>query len=242
MSMGSTAERLDNVQTMRRKDQARRRAQLIDAARALLLEHGALGLRVKDIAARAGISSSAVLYYYPDLDDLLLEVTREAMSRYAERRAEAIRGLADPARQLRVAISLGVPTGPDDEDSRLLYELDAMTGASKLFATLSAAFFDRQVMLYERVLERGVDSGAFDAGVRSAHRRSRPRRAGGRARTPGRARPPGGRRGGRRGGAGGVGERGDRRRAAAGRRRAGLSPRPPSPACGGARERRSPRR
>ena len=164
MSMGSTAERLDNVQTMRRKDQARRRAQLVDAARALLLEHGALGLRVKDIAARAGISSSAVLYYYPDLDDLLLEVTREAMSRYAERRAEAIRGLADPARQLRVAISLGVPTGPDDEDSRLLYELDAMTGASKLFATLSAAFFDRQVMLYERVLERGVDSGAFELG------------------------------------------------------------------------------
>ena len=79
------------------------------------------------------------------------------MSRYAERRADAVRGLADPARQLRVAISLGVPTGPDDEDSRLLYELDAMTGASKLFATLSAAFFDRQVMLYERVLERGVD-------------------------------------------------------------------------------------
>ena len=133
------------------------------AARALLLEHGALGLRVKDIAARAGISSSAVLYYYPDLDDLLLEVTREAMSRYAERRAEAIRGIADPARQLRVAISLGVPTGPDDEDSRLLYELDAMTGASRLFATLSAAFFDRQVMLYERVLERGVESGGFGA-------------------------------------------------------------------------------
>ena len=146
---------------MRRKDQARRRAQLVAAARALLLEHGALGLRVKDIAARAGISPSAVLYYYPDLDDLMLEVTREAMSRYAERRAAAIRGIDDPRRQLRVAIGLGVPTGPDDEDSRLLYELDAMTGASRLFATLSAAFFDRQVMLYERVLERGVEAGTF---------------------------------------------------------------------------------
>ncbi len=146
---------------MRRKDQARRRAQLVAAARALLLEHGALGLRVKDIAARAGISSSAVLYYYPDLDDLMLEVTREAMSRYAERRAAAIRGIDDPCRQLRVAIGLGVPTGPDDEDSRLLYELDAMTGTSRLFATLSAAFFDRQVMLYERVLERGIEAGSF---------------------------------------------------------------------------------
>ena len=146
---------------MRRKDQARRRAQLAAAARELLLEHGALGLRVKDIAERAGISSSAVLYYYPDLDDLLLEVTRDAMSRYGERRSEAIRGIDDPAVQLRVVIGLGVPTGPDDEDSRLLYELDAMTGSSRLFATLSASFFDRQVMLYERVLERGVESGAF---------------------------------------------------------------------------------
>ena len=29
--------------------------------------------------------------------------------------------------------SLGVPTGPDDEDSRLLYEIDALTGTSPAF-------------------------------------------------------------------------------------------------------------
>jgi AcrR family transcriptional regulator len=146
---------------MRRKDQTRRRTELAAAARSLLLEHGALGLRVKDIAERAGLSPSAVLYYYPRLDDLVLEVSRDAMSRYAEKRAEAVRAIDDPVRQLRVAIELGVPTGPDDEDSRLLYELDAMTGSSPLFAQLSAAFFDRQAMLYERVLERGADSGAI---------------------------------------------------------------------------------
>lgn len=146
---------------MRRKDQSRRRGELAAAARALLLEHGALGLRVKDIAQRAGLSPSAVLYYYPRLDDLVLEVSRDAMSRYAERRAEAVRAIDDPAMQLRAAIELGVPTGPDDEDSRLLYELDAMTGSSPLFAQLSAAFFDRQAMLYERVLERGSDAGVF---------------------------------------------------------------------------------
>jgi AcrR family transcriptional regulator len=147
---------------MRRKDQGRRRAQLARAAREVLLERGAVGLRVKDLAERVGLAPSSVLYYYPNLDDLLLEVTREAMGRYAERRAEAVRGAGDPAAQLRLAISLGVPTGPDDEESRLLYELDALTGVSPLFATLSANFFDRQVMLYEAVLERGRDAGAFD--------------------------------------------------------------------------------
>ena len=41
-----------------------------------------------------------------------------------------------PAAQLRLAIHLGVPTGPDDEESRLLYELDAITGTSTAFAAL----------------------------------------------------------------------------------------------------------
>ena len=127
----------------------------------MLLDRGALGLRVKDVAERAGMAPSSVLYYYPDLADLLFEVTREAMHRYGERRAEAIRELADPAAQLRLAIQLGVPTGPGDEESRLLYELDALTGTSQVFATLSAGFFDRQAALYERVLERGAESGAF---------------------------------------------------------------------------------
>ena len=146
---------------MRRKDQRRRREQLVAAARAVLLDRGALGLRVKDVAERAGLTPSSVLYYYPELADLLFEVTREAMHRYGERRAEAIRELADPLGQLRLAIHLGVPTGPGDEESRLLYELDALTGTSQVFATLSASFFDRQVALYERVLERGAESGAF---------------------------------------------------------------------------------
>ncbi len=147
---------------MRKKDQGRRRAQLAAAARAVLLERGALGLRVKDVAARAGLAPSSVLYYYPDLADLLLEVSRDAMQRYGERRAQAVRNLAEPSSKLRLAIHLGVPTGPDDEESRLLYELDALTGSSAVFATLSAAFFDRQVMLYESVLERGAEARVFE--------------------------------------------------------------------------------
>ena len=116
---------------MRTKDQGRRRAQLAAAARAVLLERGALGLRVKDVAERAGLAPSSVLYYYPDLADLLLEVSRDAMQRYGERRARGDPRARRPAAQLRLAIQLGVPTGPDDEESRLLYELDALTGIER---------------------------------------------------------------------------------------------------------------
>jgi AcrR family transcriptional regulator len=128
----------------------------------VLLERGAVGLRVKDIAERAGITPSSVLYYYPRLDELVMDVSREAMERYAERRSRQVRALDDPVAQLRLVIELGVPTGPDDEESRLLYEIDAFVGASPAFRVLSSAFFDRQVALYEYVLATGSASGAFE--------------------------------------------------------------------------------
>ena len=190
MSMGLSAQTLDNVQTMRRKDQARRRAQLVDAARALLLEHGALGLRVKDIAARAGIS--------PERGPLLLPGPRRPAARGHARGDEPLRraprrrrsaGIDDPrapaaGRDLRWASRRARRRG---QPPALRARRDDRR--QPLFATLSAAFFDRQVMLYERVLERGVEAGAFELDSDSADGRSRARRARGRARAPGRARP-----------------------------------------------------
>ena len=92
------------------------------------------------------------------------------MSRYAEARADAVRAVEDPVGRLRLAIHLGVPSGPDDEESRLLYEIDALTGTSSAFDALSASFFDRQVALYEGILEAGA-----------GRRRVRARRTGDRA-------------------------------------------------------------
>ena len=146
---------------MVRKDRSDRRAQLVRAARDVLLERGAVGVRVKDVADRAGLAPSLVLYYYPRIEELLLEVSREAISRYAERRAESVRRLSDPVRQLRLAVHLGVPSGPDDDESRLLYELDAFTGSSSAFAVLSASFFDRQVLVYQSIFDAGAERGDF---------------------------------------------------------------------------------
>jgi AcrR family transcriptional regulator len=144
---------------MRPKNQAARREQLMEAARQVLLERGAVGLRVKDIAELAGLAPSSVLYYYPDIADLLLDVARGAMERYTADRSAAVREVDGAAARLRLAIHLGVPTGPDDEGSRVLYEIDALTGTSRAFDVLSAAFFDRQVHLYESLIETGAGTG-----------------------------------------------------------------------------------
>src|SRR3954454_11124353 len=147
---------------MRPRRQDQRRRQLTEAARRVVLERGAVALRVKDVANRTGLAPSTVLYYYPEIADLLLDVGSAAMSRYAERRGEAVRAVDDPAGRLRLAIHLGIPSGPDDEESRLLYEIDALTGTSRAFDTLSAGFFDRQVALYEGILEAGRAGNAFE--------------------------------------------------------------------------------
>ncbi len=153
---------------MRPKNQRARREQLKAAARAVLLRHGAVSLRVKDIAEEAGIAPSSVLYYYPDIGDLLLDVARGAMERYAEQRAATVREVDGSVERLRLAIELGVPTGPEDEDSRLLYEIDALTGISPAFRVLSAAFFDRQVHLYETLIEAGAAAGELEPAASAA--------------------------------------------------------------------------
>jgi hypothetical protein len=84
------------------------------------------------------------------------------MSSFASRRAAAVRRVEGPARQLRLAIHLGVPSGPDDTDSRLLYELDAFTGTSPAFGILTASYFDRQAVLYESILDTGARDGDFE--------------------------------------------------------------------------------
>jgi AcrR family transcriptional regulator len=157
---------------MRKKNQAERREQLATAARQVLLERGAVGVRVKDIAERAGMSASSVLYYYPEIEDLLLEVSRAAIDRFAESRTRAVRELDDPLQRLRLAIRLGVPTGPDDEESRLLYELDALTGASPAFASMTTSYFDRQAALYESILAAGVSAAWSRSRTASASRSS----------------------------------------------------------------------
>src|SRR3954449_6553029 len=98
---------------MRRKNQAQRRQQLERAARQVLLERGAVGVRVKEIAERAGLAPSSVLYYYPNLDELLIEVSRGAIERFAGKRAAAVRRVESPPRQLRLAIHARLAPSPD---------------------------------------------------------------------------------------------------------------------------------
>jgi AcrR family transcriptional regulator len=144
-----------------RKRRADRRQDLIAAARRAMVLHGTDGVHLNQIAEEAGLSSGAVLYHYPNLDDLLLEAHHAGMERFYDQRLRRIQEETDPVRRLVATIRSGLPEGPDDPDVRLLNELGGAAGRNRVYATLLTTLYDRQVSMYQLILETGAAQGVF---------------------------------------------------------------------------------
>ncbi len=125
-----------------------------------MLEHGT-SVRLNQVAEQAGLTSGAVLYHYPDLQDLLLDANRAGMERFYDYRLRAVEGIEDPARKLVVTIASGLPTGVDDADVRLLCELGGAAARNTVYAALLTALYDRQVSMYQVILESGAAQSSF---------------------------------------------------------------------------------
>lgn len=145
----------------RPKRQDARRADLVQATLTAVSERGLRAISLTDVAQRAGLTRGAILYYYSDLDELLVEAHRAGVERFCDARDELIAGLADPRAQLAAAIREGLPDGPDDALMRLLYEFDILAGSSQLHDELVQTMYRRQLATYTGVLERGVTAGVF---------------------------------------------------------------------------------
>jgi AcrR family transcriptional regulator len=140
---------------------AERRAELLVAAREAILERGVIGLRLRDIADRADISTPSLLYYFPSLTELLYEVQRAAVERFCADREAAAGREPDPRRRLVGLIRAGLPTGRDDELCFLIYELGAYARTDPAYAAQHIQLYERQVALYTSVLAAGAAAGVF---------------------------------------------------------------------------------
>jgi AcrR family transcriptional regulator len=60
----------------------RRRREIIDTARQILLEEGWANLALRDVAVRLGMTHGNLQYYFPTKDDLLLAVFDEEVAKY----------------------------------------------------------------------------------------------------------------------------------------------------------------
>ena len=144
-----------------RKSREARRIDLIEAARRAIVRHGIDGVQLAHVAEEAGLTSGAVLYHYPDINDLLIEAHHAGVERFYEQRMRQIAGILDPAVKLVKTIRSGLPTGPLDPDVRLLNELGGAAGRNRMYGLLLTTLFDRQVSMYQSILDTGSALGVF---------------------------------------------------------------------------------
>jgi AcrR family transcriptional regulator len=145
----------------RKKNQTARREQLTDAAQRAIAEHGAAAVRVEHVALEAGVSPNTVRYYFNDVDELLREAHRKAIERFYTERMNQARAIEDPAERLVATIDSGVASGPDDQETRLIWEGVRLAGESELFSVLMTTLYKQQELLYESILELGAAVGVF---------------------------------------------------------------------------------
>jgi AcrR family transcriptional regulator len=146
----------------RPKKQEARRDELVAAAQRAIVKNGPDGARLNRVAAEAGLTAGAVLYYYPDIDDLILEANRVGMERFYDERMRMIDELPDdPVTRLRALIDSGLPRDPEDPGVRLLCELGGSAGRNPVVAALLTTLYDRQVGMYQVVLEQGAAREQF---------------------------------------------------------------------------------
>jgi AcrR family transcriptional regulator len=145
----------------RPRRQEARRAAIIDAAYAAGRTRGLRSLSLTDVAEQAGLTRGAVLYYYEDLDALLVEAHNAGIERFCDQRETTVAALADPREKLAAAIDAGLPSGPDDALMSLLYEFDVLAGNSALHDELVQKLYLRQSATYRGIIQEGRASGVF---------------------------------------------------------------------------------
>ncbi len=149
----------------RPKRQEERRAALIEATYAAGKEHGLRSLSLTDVATTAGLTRGAILYYYEDLDALLVEAHAAGIQRFCNERDAVLAAIDDPRDRLGAAIDAGLPEGPDDALMSLLYEFDVLAGNSALHDELVQKLYLRQLETYRGVIAAGRAAEVFSPGI-----------------------------------------------------------------------------
>lgn len=138
-----------------------RREQLIAAAARVLVRDGSAGMRVRDVAVEAGVSTGIVHYYFGSKDEILVDALRWAIGKPAERFAE-LRRDGDHLRVLATLLEVSLPHPGVLFDEYVLW-LELWTAVTHdaalqpLCEELAADYREELVKL----VQEGTSAGAF---------------------------------------------------------------------------------
>ena len=152
----------------RPKNQDKRRQDIMEAVGRVIATRGLSALRRKDVAEEAGVTAPMVSYYFPDLDELLIEVYRRQIDVYMEKGSEAIAGMGSYWERLIAAVEFALPKGPHDIDSLIMYQFSGEPRFAETYSAMSARLHAHETSLYKSILDGGITDGVFKPDLDSA--------------------------------------------------------------------------
>jgi len=136
-------------------------AGILDAALAVMAEHGYHGTSVRDIAERAGVSPAALYHHFASKQQVLATIMERGIKALLERTHAALADAGDePADRLRALVEVQVLFHLQDQRGTLL-------GTSELRAleepvrSRHIAKRQQQQRLFDGVVTEGVERGVF---------------------------------------------------------------------------------
>ena len=133
------------------------RVALVEATAQIMLDVGYAAATSRRVAAKAGVKSALVHYYFPTMDDLFVEVVRTRAEMNLQRQREALSD-DEPLHALwRIS---------SEHDARLWMEIMALANHRKAIRSEIAAYADRFRDVEESVVtlalrSHGADMAAF---------------------------------------------------------------------------------
>jgi AcrR family transcriptional regulator len=134
---------------------------ILDAARAEFAERGYAAATIRTIAQRAGLSLSAMYYYYKSKQELLVALLNDGLTAYAEACDKALASAGDdPGEQLEALVDATVRFRATHPAKSSI----GMTERRNLDAEHQQKFRDHEACgteRFRRIIERGVSEGLF---------------------------------------------------------------------------------
>jgi AcrR family transcriptional regulator len=146
----------------RRADQAdQRRAELLRAARRVVLERGMAATRVADIAKATNVSGGLIHYHFATKNELITEMLRAALRSERARLAELAASPGPAVRRLDLVLSDYIPKAVADQSRVLWIDAWGVGMREPAVGEIVRALQDSWVQTIQKVIESGVAAGEF---------------------------------------------------------------------------------
>jgi AcrR family transcriptional regulator len=139
-----------------------RRAEILEAARDVVLERGLASTRVADVAEALGVSTGLIHYHFASKDDLLTETLRYAADADIRRLEKSVAASADPVERVDRVLREYLPSPRGDQTWLLWIDTWSAGLRNPVLRAISEELDEAWVRVLEGVIDAGVDAGRFD--------------------------------------------------------------------------------